>query len=67
MIYDFKQQNGARGISLKEDRVDRILEGAVGCSTTPQMFALCGVRDRTPKTSVRVFTRIYRFQLNIIR
>ncbi len=28
-------------------------------SRTPQMSALCGVRDRTPKTSVRVFTSFY--------
>ena len=32
-------------------------------SRTPQMSALCGVRDRTPKTSVRVFTNYYTFVL----
>ena len=37
------------------------LKCGVRWSRTPQMSALCGVRDRTQKTSVRVFTTKFKF------
>ena len=35
-------------------------------SRTPQMSALCGVRDRTLKTSVRVFTNSHALILRLL-